>query len=176
MDVNYHNASLAGPTTLARAHDSIPKDPGEIMMHRRSESPGLNELDFHVAPLQQTSYTSASSVPPLMLPSQTSPSFCGSTYGSQEILSERKIVEVSSSPPNVVTLDNASSPPSSSPSQIFSSSPLASSQVSEPYDDLESEKSNEVGSPSSRGIASYFLLVPDTTGMHSERNRLCHRL
>lgn len=114
-------------------------------------------------------YTQACSTPPPMLPSpldkrltkdcddaprdtfltspQKSPAFSGSTYTSHEIVSE--IPEFSSSLLHAVTLDVASSPPSSSPLQIFSSSPLASSQASEPPDDSQPDKSgyilNEVG-------------------------------
>ena len=131
------------------------------MTHRRYEGPGLNEPDFHVV-VQGTSHTPACSVLPPMLPSLALPSFFGSTYGSQEILSEVEIAEVSSSPPSVVTLDSASSPPSSSPLQVFSSSPLASSQASEPHDDPEPEKfffsPSKVGSPRSRGTSTHSWL------------------
>lgn len=109
-------------------------------------------------------YTQACSTPPPMLPSpldkrltkdcddaprdtfltspQKSPAFSGSTYTSHEIVSE--IPEFSSSLLHAVTLDVASSPPSSSPLQIFSSSPLASSQASEPPDDSQPDKSGYI--------------------------------
>jgi hypothetical protein len=90
--------------------------------------------------------------------SQILPPSCESTYGSHELVPE--IAEFPSSPLNAATLDIASSPPSSSPSQIFSSSPLASSQASEPPDDSEPEKSdsisNEVGPLRSSGMMTDF--------------------